>query len=468
MIINDREKTDSIFSEEGSTQGAVNAMAMYAIGIRPLINALDEKTDSSKCQQVWYADDSSTAGHLCEIRKWWGILNQLGPKYGYYPNASKTILIVKNEELCMLANQIFDGTGIKITLTGERHLGAVIGSPEFRSEYVRNKVHKWIDDVKQLALIAKEEPQAAYSAYTKALSMRWCFVQRTIPDTKDYFIPLEEVIREELIPAIIGRTVTDIERKILSLPVRMGGMGIQNPVLTADIEFENSINITRNLTALIEQQETDLRNYDTENLKDEIAKMKTEKEKKLMAQLDDVKQSVDNKLKRSLELAGEKGAGAWLSALPLHSLGYDLNKQEFRDGICLRYSWRIPNTPSFCGCGDKNSIDHTLNCKLGGYVHMRHNNIRDLEAALLKNICKDVKVEPELLPLGNSGTESTNDAEKARLDVSAIGIWSSMERTFLDIRVMHPNSASYMDTTPEQLYCQHEREKKRTYNDRIL
>ena len=99
---------------------------------------------------------------------------------------------------------------------------------------------------------------------------------------------------------------------------------------------------------------------------------------------------------------------------------------------------------------------------------MRHNNIRDLEAALLKNICKDVKVEPELLPLGNSGTESTNDAEKARLDVSAIGIWSSMERTFLDIRVMHPNSASYMDTTPEQLYCQHEREKKRTYNDRIL
>ena len=145
-----------------------------------------------------------------------------------------------------------------------------------------------------------------------------------------------------------------------------------------------------------------------------------------------------------------------------------MNKQEFRDGICLRYSWRIPNTPSFCGCGDKNSIDHTLNCKLGGYVTMRHNNIRDLEAALLKNICKDVKVEPELLPLGNSGTESTNDAEKARLDVSAIGIWSSMERTFLDIRVMHPNSASYMDTTPEQLYCQHEREKKRTYNDRIL
>ena len=99
---------------------------------------------------------------------------------------------------------------------------------------------------------------------------------------------------------------------------------------------------------------------------------------------------------------------------------------------------------------------------------MRHNNIRDLEATLLKDICKDVKTEPPLLPLGNSTTESSNDALKARLDVSAVGVWSSMERTFLDIRVMHPNSPSYMDLTPNQLYLQHESKKKRTYNDRIL
>ena len=43
-----------------------------------------------------------------------------------------------------------------------------------------------------------------------------------------------------------------------------------------------------------------------------------------------------------------------------------------------------------------------------------------------------------------------------------------MERTFLDVRVMHPNSPSYMEKKPEQLYIQHEREKKRTYNERIL
>ena len=150
-------------------------------------------------------------------------------------------------------------------------------------------------------------------------------------------------------------------------------------------------------------------------------------------------------------------------------MGYTLNKQEFRDAICLRYSWMIPNTPSFCGCGKKNSVDHTLNCKLGGYVTMRHNNIRDFEAHLLKEVCKDVRIEPELMPTGNVETGSgSNKAEKARLDVSAVGVWSSMERTFLDVRVMHPNSPSYSDKMIEQIYLQHEREKKSKYNSRIL
>ena len=54
----------------------------------------------------------------------------------------------------------------------------------------------------------------------------------------------------------------------------------------------------------------------------------------------------------------------------------------------------------------------------------------------------------------------TNSAEKARLDVPAVGLWSPQERTFVDVRVTHPNSPSYKDKKPEVLYSQHEREKK--------
>ena len=199
-----------------------------------------------------------------------------------------------------------------------------------------------------------------------------------------------------------------------------------------------------------------------------LKRLKSDKDEAFIAKLEDLKTVMNEKTKRYVELAGEKGAGAWLSALPLQALGYVLNKQEFRDSIYLRYGWMIPNTPTYCGCKVKNSVNHTLNCKLGGYVTMRHNNIRDLEASLLKEVCKDVKVEPELLPIGNVETQSSNRADKARLDVSAVGVWSSMERTFLDVRVMHPNSPSYIDKTPDQIYSQHEKEKKRSYNHRIM
>ena len=131
-----------------------------------------------------------------------------------------------------------------------------------------------------------------------------------------------------------------------------------------------------------------------------------------------------------MALAREKGSGSWLTALPIKSLGYTLNKREFQDSICLRHDWRIPNTPSYCLCGVKNDINHALSCKKGGYVMMRHNCIRDLEAEIMQEVCSDVRIEPELMPLDNNLMRNGNNAENARLDVSGIGVWGPFERTF--------------------------------------
>ena len=195
-------------SEEGSTQGDVTAMGMYAVGIRPLMDKLGEVVDSQKCRQVWYADDSGSAGKLLEMKKWWDKLFIEGPKYGYHPKPSKTVLIVKNLELKEQAKAIFGQTGISIDTSGERHLGAVIGTESFKELYVKKKIDQWVDDVNQLSLIAQDEPQIALSAYTKALCMRWCFVQRTISGIGHLFEPLEDAIRNNFIPAVVGRNVS--------------------------------------------------------------------------------------------------------------------------------------------------------------------------------------------------------------------------------------------------------------------
>ena len=106
------------------------------------------------------------------------------------------------------------------------------------------KVNKWIDDVNELAILAKDEPQAVYACFTKAISHRWSYVQRTIFNIEPLFSPLEDAIREKLIPALIGRNVSDLERRILALPVRLGGLGISDPT-KASLEFTASVATTQ-------------------------------------------------------------------------------------------------------------------------------------------------------------------------------------------------------------------------------
>ena len=49
-----------------------------------------------------------------------------GPSYGYYPNPSKMLLMVKSEIL-EPAEEMFKSTGINLTDSGKRYLGAMLG-----------------------------------------------------------------------------------------------------------------------------------------------------------------------------------------------------------------------------------------------------------------------------------------------------------------------------------------------------
>ena len=134
-----------------------------------------------------------------------------GPKYGYYPNNSKTILVLKDPSDMQAAKRLFENTGIKIVSNGERHLGAVIGSKEHKERFVSEKIMKWIQDLRQLTQIAKDEPHAAYVAFTKGLAPRWCFTQRTIGGIGHLFAPLEKVIKDEFIPSLTDRTLSELD-----------------------------------------------------------------------------------------------------------------------------------------------------------------------------------------------------------------------------------------------------------------
>ena len=89
-----------------------------------------------------------------------------------------------------------------------------------------------------------------------------------------------------------------------------------------------------------------------------------------------------------------------VTSLPLREYYFVLNKREFVDVMCIRYLHPLTNIPKKCACSTNNSPDHVLICMKGGYVAMRHNQIRDLILNLLtESGCKDIVRGPHLLPL---------------------------------------------------------------------
>ena len=91
---------------------------------------------------VAYADDFTAGGTVKDLKYWWERLCELGLKFGYYPEASKTWLIAKND-FYEMANTTFKSTKINVTSNGKRHLGTIIGSRSYK-DYMNEKINQWI------------------------------------------------------------------------------------------------------------------------------------------------------------------------------------------------------------------------------------------------------------------------------------------------------------------------------------
>ena len=57
--------------------------------------------------------------------------------------------------------------------------------PKYKCEYIQNKNDELINEIKILSMIAKTEPQAAYSCFITAFKHKPSYIMRTIPDISD-------------------------------------------------------------------------------------------------------------------------------------------------------------------------------------------------------------------------------------------------------------------------------------------
>ena len=164
---------------------------------------------------------------------------------------------------------------------------------------------------------------------------------------------------------------------------------------------------------------------------------------------------------RLVELASEKGFN--LAHCPA-TFSFALHKGASHDALALRYGWTPDRLPLKCACGASFSVKHALTCAKGGFPSIRHNEVRDLTATLLTEMCNDMCIEPELQPVTDEElTGSTaNSWAEAHLDIAANRVWgSTFERTYFSVRIFNPHAPSNRHTNLQSVYRKHEQIKKR-------
>ena len=174
-------------------------MCMYAVATAPLI---DELEGVASVSQYWFADDASALGDIEQIQTWWDGINAVGKHYGYFPNAVKSVLLVK-EEFYEKACSCFDGSDISVRTDGVRLLGSPIGSPSTRGCMI------WMFFAHLLSLSPRLHVLPLPMGFLVAgpIFFRSCSVP------SEHLCALDEMICCKLIPALSGKhAINDLER----------------------------------------------------------------------------------------------------------------------------------------------------------------------------------------------------------------------------------------------------------------
>ena len=140
--------------------------------------------------------------------------------------------------------------------------------------------------------------------------------------------------------------------------------------------------------------------------------------------------------------------------------------------------------PECDGCGAHFTLQHALECKKGGLIHVRHNEVK----AELTELCSlalspsSVRDEPLINPVplntdkksqesnNNQPTDSqetvSNDGDRG--DILVRGLHQNGKDCIIDVRVTDLDSKSYLSRAPAKVLKTQEKEKRSKYLEPCL
>ena len=472
LVIRDFDGTCTlIFSQEGVTQGDPLAMILYGVATLPLIRLLKAEFTPQKLNQTWYADDGAAGANFSVLKHFLKRLEELGPQFGYFPEPSKSFLVVRTHNL-ESAKTAFAESGLNV-VTGKRYLGGFIGEDADHLAWIQEKTRGWEHAVKALAMAARSYPQTAYCGLQRCLQQQWQYVQRVDKDIGGAFEGVRDAIYDIFLPALLDDAVPvdDPRRALAGLPVKFSGLALPDPSLTAETNYLASTLVTSHVVGALRGREP----FRTADHLSVVSANKREINKRNIVKYDAALSRIVAKMspaeKRTIMRA--KVTGQFLTILPSNLKSTVLSCPELRDALHLHMARTPGDLPSHCdGCGKKCTVQHALGCKTGGLIHARHDEVKyELGAiAMLAFNESAVRDEPFIhhgraVHSENANIPSTppSNTEEIRGDILIRGCFARQTDLIVDIRVTDLDAASHQLKSPEKVLAQQEREKKKKY-----
>jgi hypothetical protein len=336
--------------------------------------------------------------------------------------------------------------------------------------------------VETLSKIAVKYPQTAYAGFTFCLQNEWQYVSRVVADTAPFFQPLEVAIRKHFCPALLGIGAGDLNgefRELLSQGVKKGGLAIRNALDAAPYVHDTSKKATRHLVQSLVDSERDF-DHNSHRITATLAgtgarKDRLDREQEFLDERWEGKPAIKRRDKRAM------AAGVHYSVVPSEINSTCLSANEWRDNARLRYNLAPLDMPDRCdGCGAKMTVEHALSCKVGGLVHIRHDDVGDewrhlnglatsfgrvtREPSLHTSVCRRTnETTTTRTEAGATETEPTIPITGERGDAGVHGFWERGRPCIFDVRITDTDARSYRNKEVSKVLAMHEKEKKDKY-----
>ena len=464
-----------LVSQQGTQQGDPLGPAFFALAIHPVISAID----TGLLWEAWYHDDGILVGDESAVLAALASVGEHLLRMGLRINLSKCTLWSPQG---MLRSE--GPVAVSDWSTPHVVLGTPFGSAAAEQQFLES-VHRKHERLLQ-RLSQLPDTQIAVSL------LRYCLGAQKVnhllrvmwSERASTFVTATAVGIRRALEGILGRSLPDAAWLQSCLPIRHGGLGIQNPALThsaaflasALAEYSGAFSTTWEETSPCAEfwdvvdslsnqlvEDTTLAQWQVEHIlppREHILEAKFHEQR---VWSDKVHLRLKQELTTSLPLRdqvrlrdqSEEHAGGWLSVVPNDNLGSRFAKGEYQ--LLVEFHLGLPLLPDSAAghpcdkCGQPMDVfgDHFLTCRHSG-LWRRHNFPRD--------VLSDIATSAGL----RCQTEACVQGKARPADV-LVYEWDSGRDLAVDLTVRHPLAASGQWDPRKSQLADAEEEKNRKY-----